>query len=71
MTLENLKILKLLADPEMFKNCSANAPFYIDLQKPRPSLSKHDVDKSTYWNYNDANYIVACVKYVEDQLKKE
>ena len=36
----------------------ANMPFNVDLQKPRPSLSKHDAVKPTYWHPHDALFVL-------------
>lgn len=54
----------------------SNIPFYVEVKKPRPSMSKHD-SRPTYWDYDDGEYLYACVnwmpdilKYIED-LKKE
>jgi hypothetical protein len=30
-----------------------NYPFYVDVSKPSPSLSKHDDDRPTYWRMED------------------
>ncbi|NDE91577.1 MAG: hypothetical protein EB059_10685 [Alphaproteobacteria bacterium] len=56
---------------------SANAPFYIDIQKPRASLSKHDDKCPTYWHYDDGRFVAAAIylapaliKYLEKQNKK-
>lgn len=36
-----------------------NIPFYVDVQKPRPSLSKHDNERPTYWHYDDGAFVAA------------
>lgn len=38
--------------------CSANIPFNVDVVKPRPSLSKHDGFRSTYWHVDDALFVL-------------
>lgn len=38
---------------------NANVPFYVEVKKPRPSNSKHDDKRPTYWNYDDGLYIAA------------
>lgn len=38
---------------------SGNYPFYIDMQKPARSLSKHDLERPTYWSYQDGKYVLA------------
>jgi len=39
---------------------SVNYPFYVDLKKPAPSLSKHDDERPTYYRYQDAQFILLC-----------
>ena len=38
--------------------CNANMPFNADVVKPRPSLSKHDVSRPTYWHMDDALFVL-------------
>lgn len=35
----------------------ANVPFYVDVQKPAPSMSKHDDKRPTYWRYEDGLFV--------------
>ena len=37
---------------------SGNVPFNVDLCKPRPSLSKHDANRPTYWHVDDAMFVL-------------
>ena len=37
-----------------------NYPFYVDVRKPAPSLSKHDNDRPTYWRMEDALFVLEC-----------
>lgn len=39
-------------------SCSANLPFNVDVRKPRPSLSKHDHERLTYWHMDDAIFVL-------------
>jgi hypothetical protein len=34
-----------------------NPPFYVDVPKPRQSMSKHDLERPTYWNYDDGVFV--------------
>lgn len=43
---------------------NANAPFYVQMRKPNPSLSKSDSVRPDYWNYEDGIYAVAAIKHV-------
>lgn len=38
---------------------NSNAPFYVDVRKPSPSLSKHDEERPTYWRYEDGVFVAA------------
>lgn len=60
-TVEHIKKLLEKTHPLPWKNSSGNIPFYIDLVKPRSSLSKHDSKRPTYWHYDDAAYVLACI----------
>jgi hypothetical protein len=52
---------------------SGNYPFYVDLKKPAPSLSKHDHERPTYYRYQDAQFILLCwnggVQVLLDHIK--
>ena len=43
---------------------SANIPFYVSLEKPRTSLSKHDSDRPSYWHYDDGIYAAYAMNVV-------
>lgn len=38
---------------------TGNYPFYVDIKKPAPSLSKHDRERPTYWRYQDGVFVLA------------
>lgn len=40
---------------------TGNYPFYVDVRKPRESLSKHDYERPSYWQVDDASYMLYCV----------
>lgn len=72
MTLkEKIDHLKQLKDKVTLPfSMSANIPFYVDMRKPRPSLSKHDLKNPTYWHYDDAVYLLACAHLVPELLEE-
>jgi hypothetical protein len=66
MTEEEFRDIKLRwekAAPEDKWTGTANIPFYVVLEKPRPSLSKHEGTKrgADMWHYDDGIF-VACAK---------
>lgn len=56
--LENLQKLCDEATPGPW-TASGNYPFYVDLEKPASSLSKHDNKRPTYWRYQDGIFVLA------------
>lgn len=48
---------------------TSNYPFYVDVRKPRESLSKHDYKRPTYWHQDDGEYLFYCVNVMPDILK--
>ena len=56
-----LKQLKLLLDNKTQSTwtASGNLPFYAELDKPAPSLSKHDSERPTYWRVQDVEFVLA------------
>ena len=40
---------------------NADIPFYVDMKKPRPSLSEHDDKHPTYWHYDDGSFVAMCL----------
>ena len=64
-TIEELETLLAKIHPLPWE-WSANYPFYVDVSKPRPSLSKHDYDnrRPTYWHSDDGYYMSAAVHSV-------
>jgi hypothetical protein len=57
--LKRLKQIAQDATPGPWGPMNANYPFYVDMEKPAPSLSKHDQDRPTYWRYQDAIYVLS------------
>jgi hypothetical protein len=56
----------------------ANIPFYVDMKKPRPSLSKHDRNSPTYWHYDDGSFVAMAIylapkliEYIEKEKDNE
>ena len=51
-----------------------NYPFYIDLRKPVPSLSKHDSKSDTFWPYHDGAFVLLCknggVQFLLDEIER-
>ncbi len=57
----NTKELRKIAEsatPGPWGSWCANTPFYVDVQKPAPSLSKHDNERPTYWRMEDALFVL-------------
>ena len=48
----------------------ANVPFYVEVTKPRPSMSKHDGTRPTYWGYDDGEYLYCAVNDVPALLAR-
>ena len=58
---ETIKSLEeYLKKVELPWTASANVPFYVNMKKPRPSMSKHDSRCPTYWDYYDGCYALMC-----------
>ena len=61
------------ATPAPWGPYSANIPFYVEVTKPAPSMSKHDSTRPTYWKYDDGIF-VACayqdIKYLLERIKE-
>ncbi len=52
---------------------SMNYPFYVDVRKPAPSLSKHDLERPTYWKMQDAIFVASAesdIRYLLELLEK-
>jgi hypothetical protein len=47
-----------------------NVPFYVDVRKPRPSLSKHDDARPSYWHYDDGLYVSAAIHSVPKLIEE-
>ena len=57
MKLNELKNIAKKATPGPYK-VVGNIPFYAVVEKPAPSLSKHD-ERDTYWRYEDGEFHAA------------
>lgn len=71
--MNDLKIIeeKLNASTPAPWEATGNYPFYVDMKKPGPSLSKHDLDRPTYWSYPDAEFVLlARNKFVPEMLEE-
>jgi hypothetical protein len=74
----NSKIKELIKDLELAQakarplpwKFSANIPFYIDMTKPGPSLSKHDDDRPSYWHYDDGMYAAMAIHHVPELIEE-
>lgn len=64
MLLEQLEKLESEATPAPWTG-TGNIPFYAFLDKPAPSLSKHDTPTSPHWRIAD----VELVLFVRNNLK--
>ena len=53
---------------------SVNIPFYGTLDKPGPSLSKHDSERSNYWKVEDVEFVLSArngdMQYLIDEVKR-
>ena len=63
--MENLDLKKLRevaekATPGPWGPWSGNYPFYVEVKKPAPSLSKYEGEKraESYWRYEDAVFVL-------------
>ena len=66
---ETLKRIEgMLANVKLPFTGTANIPFYVQLEKPRPSMSKHDSKRPDYWDMDDGYYILACANYMPEIL---
>ena len=61
MTDDELKEFRKIATEatQGFWAFSGNYPFYVDVRKPAPSLSKHDDKRPTFWRYQDGVFVTA------------
>ncbi len=58
LDLKKLREVAEKASPGPWGPWMANIPFYIEVQKPSPSLSKHDDERPTYWACEDALFVL-------------
>ena len=56
--LTRLKEYEQKATPKEKWEGYSNTPFYAVLEKPAPSLSKHDYERPHYWRCEDVNYVL-------------
>lgn len=75
--IENFKELMAKVDTRYWE-FGANIPFYVDMKKPRPSLSKHDDERPTYWHYDDGSFVAMAlylapklIEYIEKEKDNE
>lgn len=48
---------------------TSNIPFYATLNKPAPSLSKHDTPNSPHWKIEDVKFVLLSVNHIIDLIK--
>lgn len=58
LDLKELRKIVEKATPGPWGPWTGNYPFYVDVRKPGPSLSKHDHTRPTYWSYADASFVL-------------
>ena len=58
LDLKKLREVAEKATPGPWGPWAGNYPFYVDVRKPSPSLSKHDDTRPTYWRYDDAVFVL-------------
>jgi hypothetical protein len=58
LDLQSLKEIASKATPGPWGEWGCNYPFYVDVKKPAPSLSKHDSERPTYWRMEDALFVL-------------
>jgi hypothetical protein len=51
-----------------------NYPFYAVIDKPAPSLSKHDSERPNYWKIDDVEFVLVMknggVQFLLDEIKR-
>lgn len=50
---------------------SSNQPFYATIDKPAPSLSKHDRERPHYWRIADVTFVLAAHNHDVPKLLEE
>lgn len=58
LDIKELRKIAEEATQERQTECLGNYPFYVDVRKPAPSLSKHDDERPTYWRYQDGVFVL-------------
>lgn len=58
---ELTKLRKIAAEatPGPWGPWRANYPFYVVVEKPAASMSKHDDDRPNYWRHQDGVFVLA------------
>jgi hypothetical protein len=56
--LKRLREVAMKATPGPWGPWNSNMPFYVVVDKPAPSLSKHDDDRPTYWRFEDGVFVL-------------
>ena len=53
---------------------SGNLPFYATLDKPGPSLSKHDSERNDYWKVEDVEFVLSArngdMQFLIDEVER-
>lgn len=65
----NIKELEKNATPGPWTG-QANYPFYACIDKPAPSLSKHDAERPNYWRIEDVKFVVTARTEVPMLIEK-
>lgn len=65
--LDEIKGITSAATPGPW-TAAGNLPFYVDLRKPAPSLSKHDKECPTYWKVADAEFVLMARSVVPELI---
>jgi hypothetical protein len=58
LDLKMLREIAAEATPGPWGPWSANIPFNIVVEKPAPSLSKYDHERTNYWRYEDGLFVL-------------
>ena len=73
ITIEQMEKALEKATPANWQS-SGNWPFYAVMNKPAPSLSKHDDTRPNYWRYDDVSFVLLCrnggVQMLLDEIKR-
>lgn len=64
------ELKKLISKVELPWSFDANVPFYVDVKRPRDSLSKHNDKCVTLWHYNDGLYLAMAVNSIRPLIEE-